>query len=57
MNIVHLWGSGDDVVSWVLGASRFIDILLGHAKVPGSGFIGFVASGLLNRSRGISFVF
>ena len=56
-NIIHWWGSGDDVVGWVWGVLRFKDIPLGPTKVPGSGFLGYVASKLLNLQRGVSFVF
>ena len=47
-NIVHQWGLGDDGAGWVWGVPRFRDIPLGPAKVPSSGFLGVVASGLLN---------
>ena len=51
-NIVRQWGSGDDVTGWVWGVPWFKDIPLGFAKVPGSGFLGFVTSGLLNLQNG-----
>ena len=35
----------------------FGDIPLRYAKVPSSGFLGLVTSGLSNLKRGISFVF
>ena len=57
MNIVRWWGSGDDVASWVWVVPRFRDIPLGLEKVPGSGFLGFVAIGFLILRWGISFVF
>ena len=47
-NIVRRWSFGDDAAGWVWGIPRFRDIPLGSAKVPGSGFLGFVTSGLLN---------
>ena len=56
-NIVCLWGFGDDAAGWVWGIPSFRDIPLGPTKVPGSGFLGFVASGLLKLMRGISFLF
>ena len=56
-NIVRRWGSNDDATSWVWDVPRFIDIPLGPAKVLGSGFLGFVASELLNLQRGIAFFF
>ena len=46
--IVHWWGSDDDAVGWVWGVPKFRDIPLGPTKVPSSGFLGFVTSGLLN---------
>ena len=36
---------------------RLKDIPLGSTKVPSSGFLGLVTSGLSNLERGISFVF
>ena len=56
-NIVRRWGFDDDVAGWVWGVPRFRDIILGPAKVPGSGFLGSVASGLLNLQMEVSFVF
>ena len=47
-NIVRGWGSGDDAAGWVWGIPKFRDIPLGSVKVPGSWFLGFVTSGLLN---------
>ena len=45
-NIVRRWGFGANIVP------RFRDIPLGPAKVPSSGFLGFVASGFSNLQRG-----
>ena len=56
-NIVHRWGSSDDVAGWVWGVPRFRDIPLGSTKVSSSKFLGFVTSGLLNLQRGISFLY
>ena len=48
VNIIRQWGSDDDVAGRGWGVPRFRDIPLGLMKVPGSGFLGFVTSRLLN---------
>ena len=55
--IVRRRGSSDDAAGGVWDIPRFGEIPLGSAKVPSSGFLGHVTSGLLNLQRGISFVF
>ena len=57
VNIVCRRDSSDDAAGWVWGVPRFKDIPLGPAKVLGLRFLGYVASGLLNLQKGISFVF
>ena len=49
--IIHSRGSGDDTTGGVWDIPKFGDILVGSAKVPSSGFLGLVSSGLL-KSRG-----
>ena len=56
-NIIHRWGSSDDVAGCVWGIPKFRDIPLGFVRVPSSGFLGLVTSGLSNLQRGILFVF
>ena len=55
--IIHRRGSSDDAAGGVLDIPMFGEIPLGSAKVPSSGYLGHVTSGLLNLQRGISFVF
>ena len=50
-------GSGDKVASCFWDTLRFGDILLGPAKLLGSGFLGFVINGLSNLQGGITFFF
>ena len=49
--IIHSRGSGDDIADDVWDIPKFGDILVSFAKVPSSGFLGLVSSGLL-KSRG-----
>ena len=51
------WGSSDDAAGSVWDIPKFEDIPLGSSKVPSSGFLGLITSGLLNLQRGITFVF
>ena len=46
--IICRWGFGDDAVGSFWDIPRFGGILLGSTKVPSSGFLGFVTSGLSN---------
>ena len=55
--IMRWWGSSDDAASSVWDIPRFGNIPLGFVKVPSSGLLGLVTSGLLNLQRKISFVF
>ena len=51
------WGFGDDAAGGVWDIPRFGDIPLGYVKVPSSGFLDLVTSGLLNLQKGTTFVF
>ena len=55
--IICRWGSGDDIVGGLWDIPRFGAIPLGYVKVPSSGFLGFVTSGLSNLQKGIYFLF
>ena len=55
--IIRRWGPGDDAVGGFWEIPRFRILPLGYVKVPSSGFIGLVTSGLSNLQRGISFLF
>ena len=46
---------GGDAANGVWDSPRFGDIPLGSMKVPSSGLLGLVSSGLLNLTRGVSF--
>ena len=55
--IIPGWRSGDDAAGGMWDVPRFGDIRLGSTKVPSSGFLGLVTSGLSNLKKGIYFVF
>ena len=55
--IIRRWGCGDDAAGSFWDIPRFGGIRLGSVKVPSSGFLGLLPSGLLNLKRGISFIF
>ena len=57
MIIIRRWGSGDDVVNGVWDIPRFEDIPLGSTKVPSSGLLGLVTSGLFKPPKGDFFCF
>ena len=50
-------GPGDKATGSFLVTPGFGDTLLGPAKLLGSGFLGFVISGLSNLQGGITFIF